>query len=211
MAEQGGVRGLLDPDLVGKLKEISDDTKRLVQQEVQLAKAEIMQKVDLVKDDLQQTAAQVSHELQQTKDELVEVGKKAGIGAGLFSGAGLFGLAAFATLTAALVAGLAEFMPTWGSALVVTGLYGIAAGVLAMAGKSKVQQASDQLPAATQHVANVKDAVTSAKDKIQQDVPLAPEMTINSLKQSKDQLADAWKRGSTENELPGQSPGEKQD
>lgn len=203
MAEEGGVRGLIDPDLIDKLKEISDDTKLLLQQEVQLAKAEIMQKVDVIKDDVQQTTSQVQYELQQTKGELVEVGKKAGIGAGLFSGAGLFGLAAFATLTAALISGLAEFMPVWGSALIVTALYGIAAGILAMVGKTKVQQATDQLPAATQHVTNVKDAVASAKDRIQQDVPVAPAMTINSLKQSKDQLADAWKRGSSESQPPG--------
>lgn len=206
MAEQGGVRGLLDPDLIDKLQEISEDSKQLLQQEVQLAKAEILQKVDLVKDDLQQTASQVSYELQQTKGELAEVAKKAGIGAGLFSGAGLFGLAAFATLTAALVAGIAEFLPIWVSALIVTALYGIAAGILALAGKSKVQQATDQLPAATQHVTNVKSAVTSAKDKIQ-DVPLVPERTINSLKDSKDELADAWKRGSSETQPPWKSPG----
>ena len=208
MAEQGGVRGLVDPDLIDKLQEISDDSKQLLQQEVQLAKAEIMQKVDLIKDDVQQTASQVSYELQQTKGELAEVAKKAGIGAGLFSGAGLFGLAAFATFTAAIVAGIAEFLPVWASALIVTALYGIVGGTLAMAGKSKVQQATDQLPAATQHVSNLKGAVTSAKDKIQ-DVPLAPETTIDSLKESKDKLADAWKRGSSESQPPWKSPGMK--
>jgi len=203
MADENGARGLLNPDLVDKLKEVSDETKVLLQKEVQLAKAEIMQKVDLVKDDFQRTASQVSYEVQQTKGELAEVGKKAGIGAGLFSGAGLFGLAAFATLTTALVAGLAEFMPVWASALIVTGFYGIAAGILAMAGKTKVQQAGDQLPAATEHVSNVREAVTSAKDRVQQDVSLAPEMTVESLKESKDKLADAWKRGSNEGQPPG--------
>ncbi|HEX2053603.1 MAG TPA: phage holin family protein [Actinomycetota bacterium] len=207
MAGENGTRGLIDPDLVERLKDISDDTKQLIQQEVALAKAEILQKVDLAKDDFQQAASQLSYEVQQTKSELVEVGKKAGIGAGLFSGAGLFGLAAFGTLTAALIAGLAEFLPVWGSALIVTALYGIVAGILAMAGKAKVQQATDQLPAATQHVDNMKGVVASAKDRIQQDVPLAPEMTIESLKGSKDKIADAWKKGSTEQQPPWKSPG----
>lgn len=206
MAEGNGSRGLIDPDLIEKLKEISDDTKQLISQEVELAKAEILQKVDIVKADFQQASAQVSYEIQATKGELVEVGKKAGIGAGLFSGAGLFGLAAFATLTAALIAGIAEFLPVWAAALIVTALYGIAAGALAMAGRTKVQQASDQMPAATQHIDRMKDVVSNTKDKIQQDVPVAPEMTIDSLKESKDKLADAWKKGNTESNPPWQQP-----
>lgn len=209
MAAENGSRGLIDPDLIQRLKDISDDTKQLVQQEVALAKAEILQKVDLVKDDFQQAASQVSSEVQQTKGELVEVGKKAGMGAGLFSGAGLFGLAAFATLTAALVAGLAELMPVWAGALVVTVLYGIVAGALAMFGKTKVQQAGDQLPAATRHVDNVKGVVSSTKDRIQEEVPLAPERTIDSLKESKEQLTEAWKRGNAESQPPWESPGMK--
>lgn len=206
MAEENGSRGLIDPDLIDKLKEISDDTKKLVSQEVELAKAEILQKVDIVKADFQQATSQVSHEIQATKGELVEVGKKAGIGAGLFSGAGLFGLGAFATLTAALVAGIAEFLPAWAAALIVTALYGLAAGVLAMAGKTKVKEAGDQIPAATQHIDRMKDVVTTTKDKIQQDVPVAPQMTIDSLKESKDKLADAWKKGATESNPSWQQP-----
>lgn len=207
MAAENGSRGLIDPDLIERLKDISDDTKQLIQQEVALAKAEILQKVDIAKADFQQAASQVSYEVQQTKAELTEVGKKAGIGAGLFSGAGLFGLAAFGTLTAALIAGLAEFLPAWASALVVTAVYGIVAGTLAMAGKSKVQEASDQMPAATRHVDNVKEVLTSTKDRLQQDVPLAPQMTIDSLKESKDEIAEAWKRGSSAQQPPWKSPG----
>ncbi len=206
MAADNGARGLLEPDLIEKLKEISDDTKQLVSQEVELAKAEILQKVELVKQDFQQASSRVSYEIQATKGELTEVGKKAGIGAGLFSGAGLFGLAAFATLTAALIAGIAEFMPAWAAALIVTVAYGVVAGGLAMAGRSKVQEATDQMPAATQHIDRMKDVVTSTKNRIQQDVPLAPEMTIDSLKESKEQLADAWKKGSTESEPSWQQP-----
>lgn len=206
MAAESGARGLLDPDLMDKLKEISDDTKQLLAQEVQLAKAEILQKVDLVKQDFQQATSQVSHEIQATKTELVEAGKKAGLGAGLFSGAGLFGLAAFATLTAALIAGLAELMPVWAAALIVTAIYGIVAGALAMAGKSKVQEASEQIPAATLHIDKVKDVVASAKEKIQHDMPTAPQMAIESLKESKDQLTEAWKKGSSESQPSWQQP-----
>lgn len=207
MAAENGARGLIDPDLIDRLKDISDDTKQLIQQEIALAKAEILQKVDIAKGDFQQAASQISYEVQQTKSELAEVGKKAGIGAGLFSGAGLFGLAAFGTLTAALIAGIAEFLPLWASALVVTVLYAIVAGTLAMAGKSKVQQATEQMPAATRHVENVKGVIADTKDRIQQDVPLVPQMTVDSLKESKDEIAEAWKRGSTAQQPPWKSPG----
>lgn len=207
MAAENGARGLIDPDLIDRLKDISDDTKQLIQQEIALAKAEILQKVDIAKGDFQQAASQISYEVQQTKSELAEVGKKAGIGAGLFSGAGLFGLAAFGTLTAALIAGIAEFLPLWASALVVTVLYAIVAGTLAMAGKSKVQQATEQMPAATRHVENVKGVIADTKYRIQQDVPLVPQMTVDSLKESKDEIAEAWKRGSTAQQPPWKSPG----
>lgn len=207
MAAENGARGLIHPDLIDRLKDISDDTKQLIQQEIALAKAEILQKVDIAKGDFQQAASQISYEVQQTKSELAEVGKKAGIGAGLFSGAGLFGLAAFGTLTAALIAGIAEFLPLWASALVVTVLYAIVAGTLAMAGKSKVQQATEQMPAATRHVENVKGVIADTKDRIQQDVPLVPQMTVDSLKESKDEIAEAWKRGSTAQQPPWKSPG----
>ncbi len=195
MADDNGARALLNPDLTDRLKDVTQETKHLVQQEVALAKAEILQKIDLLKDEFERTGAQVNQELQAAKGELVEVGKKAGIGAGLFSGAGLFGLAAFATLTAALIAGIAEATPVWAAALIVTAIYGAVAGGLAMAGKGKIQEAGADLPAAAQHVDRAKDVVSGTKDRIQHDVPLAPEKTIDSIKRSKDDLQSAWQRG----------------
>ncbi|HEX2178698.1 MAG TPA: phage holin family protein [Actinomycetota bacterium] len=194
MADENGARGLLNPDLTDRLKDVTQETKHLVQQEMELAKAEILQKMDLLKDEFERAGSQINYELQATKGELVEIGKKAGIGAGLFSGAGLFGLAAFATLTVALVAGLAEFLPVWVSALAVTVIYGGVAGGLAMAGKGKIEEAQAEVPDATQHIDRMKGVVTGAKDRMQ-DVPLAPQQTIDSIKQSKDDLQSAWQRG----------------
>ncbi len=207
MADESQVGDRADQSLVDQLKEASQQTTTLLRQEVELAKAEIVQKLDLAKDEFEQASSQVSHELQQTKDELQEVGKKAGAGAGLFSGAGLFGLAGFAVLTAALVAGISTFLPVWASALIVTALYVAVAGGLALAGKTKLQEAKAGMPAATDGMNKVKDVVGSTKDSIRQ-VPVAPEMTINTLKQSKDRLASAWKRGGAQTKPPSQAPSE---
>ena len=56
---------------------------------------------DIVKDATQQAQTLIRQEIELAKVELSEKGKKAGIGAGMFGGAGLFGLFAFGALTAA--------------------------------------------------------------------------------------------------------------
>jgi hypothetical protein len=71
------------------LKELSDQTTTLVRQEIELAKAEFGQK-----------------------------GKMAGRGAGLFGGASLFGLGAFAALTTCIIAPLDSAMPLSLAALI---------------------------------------------------------------------------------------------
>src|SRR5688500_9599130 len=82
-----------------------------------------------------QTKTLVRHELELAKAELNEKGKKAGLGAGMFGGAGLFGLFAFAALTAALIGVFDTFAVFWLAALIVAVLYGAVAGVLALVGK----------------------------------------------------------------------------
>ena len=57
---------------------------------------------DLVKDATEQAQTLIRQEIELAKAELSEKGKKAGIGAGMFGGAGLFGLFAFGALTAAV-------------------------------------------------------------------------------------------------------------
>jgi hypothetical protein len=44
-------------------------------------------------------------------------------------------------------------------------------------------------------VDRAKDVVTGTKERIQHEVPLAPEKTIDSIKRSKDDLQSAWQRG----------------
>ena len=114
------------------LKELSDHTTTLVRKEIELAKA-----------------------------ELGEKGKKAGQGAGMFGGAGLFGVFAFGALTTGIIAALDSAMELWLAALIVAVVYGAIAAVLALQGRNKVQEAGPPVP--EQATESVKEDVQWAK------------------------------------------------
>ena len=113
-----------------------------------------------------QTTELVRHEVELAKAELRVKGKRAGVGASMFGGAGAFGLYALGALTAAIIAGIAEVLPVWASALIVAALYGAIAGILALRGKKKVQQATPPLPEET--VQSVKEDVRYTKQRAQE-------------------------------------------
>ena len=120
---------------------------------------------DLVKQATEQAQTLVREEIELAKAELGEKGKKAGLGAGMFGGAGLFGLFAFAALTACLIGALDTAMSFWLAALVVAAVYGAIAGVLALTGKKKVTEATPPVPEQT--VENVKEDVAWTKQRAQ--------------------------------------------
>ena len=93
-----------------------------------------------------QTSALARKEVELAKAELSEKGKRAGLGAGMFGGAGLFGLYAVGALTATIILALATFLPGWVAALIVTVVYGAIAGILALRGKSQVKEATPPMP-----------------------------------------------------------------
>jgi MFS family permease len=121
---------------------------------------------ELVKALSEQTSRLVHHEVELAKAELSEKGKRAGIGAGMFGGAGVFGLYALGALTAAIIAALATAMDTWLAALIVAVVWGAIAGVMALTGKKKVQQAVPPVPEDT--VESVKEDVQWTKARAQQ-------------------------------------------
>lgn len=196
MALNDKAGGLGSPDLGDKLKEIPQDVAELVKHEIKLAKVELSEKAEQVRSQIEQARAEADEEIRQAKAEAQKLGKKTGIGAGLFGAAGLLALGAFATATVFLVGVLAVIMPVWAAALVVTILYGAVAGAFAYAGKNKVKEVQERIPEATGHVDRLKGVASSAAQRIRSDVPMAPERTLSSLKQSKEQLAAAWQRGS---------------
>jgi MFS family permease len=113
-----------------------------------------------------QTTELARQEAELAKAELREKGKRAGIGAGMFGGAGAFGVYALGALTAAIIAGIAEALPVWAAALIVAALYGAIAGILALRGKSKVEQATPPVPEET--VQSVKEDVRYTKQRAQE-------------------------------------------
>ncbi len=128
-----GDHGDLREEPIGELlKRLSNETTTLVKMELDLAKAEMTQK-----------------------------GKEAGLGAGFLGGAGVVGLLALGSLTAFLILLLDGAMPNWLAALVVTLLWGAVAGVLALQGKNKLQDAAP--PAPEQTIETVKEDVQWAK------------------------------------------------
>ena len=102
------------------LKQLSEETTRLVHQEIELAKAELTQK-----------------------------GKQAGMGAGLFGAAGAIGFLALAALTTCFILALDAAMPAWLAALIVAVVYAAVAAVLAVRGRAKVKQAVPPVPEQT--------------------------------------------------------------
>jgi len=123
-----------DRSIAELLKRLSDQTTTLARQEVDLAKAELAAK-----------------------------GKQAGLGAGLFGGASMFGLYALGALTACVILALATAMTAWLAALIVAAVYAVIAGVMAVAGKSKVQKGVPPVPEQT--VETVKEDVEVAKQR----------------------------------------------
>ncbi|HEY0361245.1 MAG TPA: phage holin family protein [Solirubrobacteraceae bacterium] len=121
---------------------------------------------DLARQLSNQTTELVHHEVELAKAELRVKGKRAGVGAGMFGGAGALGLYALGALTAAIIAGIAEALPVWASALIVAALYGAVAGILALRGKNKVQEATPPLPEET--VQSVKEDVRYTKQRAQE-------------------------------------------
>jgi hypothetical protein len=113
-----------------------------------------------------QTSTLVHQELELAKLELTAKGKKAGIGAGMFGGAGVVGLYAAGALTACLVLVLATAVTAWLAALIVAVVYGAAAGGLALMGKAKVKQAVPPVP--EQATESVKEDVQWTKTRAQQ-------------------------------------------
>jgi uncharacterized membrane protein YqjE len=123
MASREGLSGtedLRDRSLGELLKQLSEQTTRLVHQELELAKAELQEK-----------------------------GRQAGQGAGMFGGAGAIGLAALGALTACFILALDLILPAWLAALIVAVVYGIVAFVLVRQGQARIKRATPPVPTQT--------------------------------------------------------------
>ncbi|MET0451176.1 MAG: phage holin family protein [Mycobacterium sp.] len=109
----------------------------------------------------EQTSRLVRDEMRLAQKEFQESAKHAGLGAGLFSVAGLLAAFGVGTLIAAAVAALAIALPVWASALIVGAVLLAAGGVAAVLGKRQLGEAS---PVPEQTVASVKEDIQEVKD-----------------------------------------------
>ncbi len=115
--------------------------------------------VQQVKSDAQTLVGQ---ELRLAKAEMGEKAKDIGIGAGMAGGAGYVAYLASIALMLTLIFALAEVMPEWTAALIVTVLLAVVAGVLALKAKKKIQQAGPPIPEQT--VESVKQTIETVKE-----------------------------------------------
>jgi uncharacterized membrane protein YqjE len=109
----------------------------------------------------EQSSLLVRKELALAQAELQQKAKRAGLGAGLFGGAGLVALYGVGTLLATVILALALVVPPWLAALIVTAVLFAVAGVAALLGKKKVSQATPLAPEQT--IDNVKADMATLK------------------------------------------------
>jgi membrane protein len=118
---------------------------------------------ELLKELSDQTTTLVRKEIELAKVELTEKGKRAGQGAGMFGGAGILGLFAFACVTACAILALATAVAAWLAALIVGVIYAAIAGALALSGKKQVSRATPPVP--EQAVDSTKEDVEWVKER----------------------------------------------
>jgi hypothetical protein len=116
---------------------------------------------ELVQQLSEQASRLARQEMELAKAEMTVKGKRLGMGAGAFGGAGLVALFGLGALTAAVILLLATAITAWAAALIVAVVYLTVAGALALMGKSKVESATPPVP--ERAVASVKQDVEQTK------------------------------------------------
>lgn len=106
----------------------------------------------------------VRGELRLAQAELAQKGKRAGLGIGMFSLAGLLAFFATATLIATAIVALDLVLPLWAACLIVAGVLLIAALGAALGGRNEIQQATPVVPEVT--IANVKEDASALKGEV---------------------------------------------
>jgi uncharacterized membrane protein YqjE len=109
----------------------------------------------------EQTSHLVRDELALAQIELRDTAKQAGKGAGLLSGAAVLAWFGLGAAIATAIIALALVLPLWASALIVTAVVFVAAGVLGLMGRNETQKVS---PTPERTVGNVKRDVEEVQE-----------------------------------------------
>ncbi|NYG57154.1 putative membrane protein YqjE [Nocardioides daedukensis] len=110
----------VEPTTAQLLHQLSEDTRRLVRDELQLAQVEMKSKV-----------------------------KHTGIGAGLFGGAGIFALFGLGALIATAILALALVVDAWLAALIVAVVLFVIAALTGLFGKKQIDEGVPPVPERT--------------------------------------------------------------
>ena len=103
----------------------------------------------------------IRSEIRLAQAEMAEKGKRAGIGIGLFSGAGLLAFFGLATLITTAILALSLVVDAWLAALIVAVVLFAGAAVLGLGGKKQVQEATPAAP--ERAVEGVKEDIATVK------------------------------------------------
>jgi hypothetical protein len=115
----------------------------------------------LVHDLTQQVPQLIRSEIRLAQAEMTEKGKRAGLGLGMFSAAGLLVFLGLCCVITTAILALAHALPDWLSALLVGVVLFLGAGVAALVGRREVQQAT---PPAPEHaIEGVKEDIAVVK------------------------------------------------
>ena len=101
---------------------------------------------ELVRALSEQSSRLAQMEIELAKAELTDKGKKIGAGVGAFGAAGVVALYMVGALVATAILALSEAMDAWLAALIVTVVLGAVAAVLALTGKKSVEAGSPPMP-----------------------------------------------------------------
>ena len=109
----------------------------------------------------QQIPELVRSEIRLAQAEVAQKGKRAGVGIGMFSVAGLLGFFAVATLITTAILGLATVVDAWLATLIVAVVLLAGAAVAGLAGKNKVAEATPAAP--EKAIQGLKDDLATVK------------------------------------------------
>ena len=101
---------------------------------------------ELVQDLSRQTSTLIRQEMRLAQAELIEKGRHAGRGAGMFGGAGAVALYGVGALVAAAILGLATVLEPWIAAAAIGAGLLLVAGILALTGKRELDEAGPPKP-----------------------------------------------------------------
>jgi membrane protein len=117
---------------------------------------------ELVGQASEQVSRLVRDEMRLAAKELAEKGKRAGIGAGLFGGAGLCALFGAAGLITSAILALSLVLAPWLAALLVGLVLLLIAGAVSLAGRKQIHAATPPIP--EEATKSVKSDIAAVKE-----------------------------------------------